>query len=190
MEQVLKVGGIYMYFQSKGAANTGAAIELALKAAEERGIEYIVAASNTGNTAKELMGKNVKTVCVTHVNGFIEKGKNEMPEAVRAELEQAGVKVLTASHVLSGVERGISRQSNGMYPAEIIANALRMFGQGTKVCVEISIMALDAGLIPYGQKVIAVGGSGRGADTAVVITPAHASEVFDTYIHEIICKPV
>jgi len=40
------------------------------------------------------------------------------------------------------------------------------------VCVEIAGMALDAGLVPYGKEIIAVAGSGTGADTAIVITPA------------------
>jgi len=64
-----------------------------------------------------------------------------------------------------------------------------MLGQGVKVCVEISVMALDAGLIPYGEPVIAVGGTGRGADTAVIIKPAHAKDILSTRIQEIICKP-
>ena len=76
-----------------------------------------------------------------------------------------------------------------MYPAEIMSGTLRMFGQGIKVCVEISIMALDAGAIPHGENVIAVTGTGRGADTAAILTPAHAAKVFKTKIHEIICKP-
>jgi hypothetical protein len=50
-------------------------------------------------------------------------------------------------------------------------------------------MALDAGMIPYGEEVIAVGGTGRGADTAVIIKPAHANNILDTWISEIICKP-
>lgn len=57
------------------------------------------------------------------------------------------------------------------------------------MCVEISVMALDAGLIPYGEEVIAVGGTGEGADTAIIIKPAHAANIFDTWISEILCKP-
>jgi hypothetical protein len=83
----------------------------------------------------------------------------------------------------------MSRKFGGAYPVEIMAHTLRMFGQGVKVCVEVAVMALDAGLIPHGREVIAVGGTGRGADTAVVIRPAHASSIFDTYICEVICKP-
>lgn len=76
-----------------------------------------------------------------------------------------------------------------MDPAQVVAHALRMFGQGTKVCVEIAVMALDAGLIPFGREIIAIGGTGRGADTALVLTPAHSRQFFATWIHEIICKP-
>ena len=70
-----------------------------------------------------------------------------------------------------------------------MANALRMLGQGVKVGVEISCMALEAGMIPYDQEVIAVAGSGRGADTAIVISPAHSNNLFNTKVKEIICMP-
>lgn len=57
------------------------------------------------------------------------------------------------------------------------------------MAVEISVMALDAGLIPFGQPVIAVGGTGDGADTALVLIPSHSKTVFDTAVLELICKP-
>jgi len=113
----------------------------------------------------------------------------QMSEEIRRELIEAGVKVLTTTHVLSGAERGISRKFRGIYPVEIMAQTLRMLGQGTKVCVEIATMALDAGMIPYGEDIIAVGGSNSGADTAVILRPAHAADIFDTWISEILCKP-
>lgn len=179
-----------MYFEKKGKVNTEVTIDLALKAAKEKGIKYIVVASSKGGTAKLLKnddGANI--VVVSHANGYPETGKNELDEETRKELQNMGMKVLTTTHVLSGAERGISKMFGGVSPVEIIAQTLRMFGQGTKVCVEISIMALDAGLIPYGEPVIAVGGSGHGADTAMILTPSHASSIFETEIQEIICKP-
>jgi uncharacterized protein len=91
--------------------------------------------------------------------------------------------------VLSGAERSLSSKFGGINPVEIIAYALRMLGQGVKVCTEVSVMALDSGLIPYGESVIAVAGTGRGADTAVIIKPAHAKDILSTRIQEIICKP-
>jgi len=80
-------------------------------------------------------------------------------------------------------------RSQGIYPAEIIASALRLFGQGTKVAIEIAVMALDAGLIPYGVDVIAIAGSNEGADTALIIRPAHSQNFFSTKVKEIVCKP-
>ena len=115
--------------------------------------------------------------------------ENELSAETRQELEQAGIRVLTTTHVLSGVERSLSRKFGGVYPAEIMAATLRMFGQGTKVAVEIAVMALDAGLIPHGEPVLAVGGTGRGADTVLLLRPAHAAHILDTRILEIICKP-
>lgn len=178
-----------MYFAKPGGENTDAAVEAAITTARERGIKHIVVASNTGETAERFIGQPYSVVCVTHAFGYKAKGENEMPEDVRMRLQQGGLRVLTTSHILSGVERGISSHSSGMYPGEIISYALRMLGQGMKVCVEISTMALDAGLIPYGEKIIAVGGTGRGADTVTIVKPAHANEIFSFYISEIICKP-
>jgi hypothetical protein len=178
-----------MYWKKPGLSNTAATVELALAKAGEAGIGDIVVASCSGATAGLLAGKAPNVVCVTHAQGYAAAGENEMPAAVRAELTARGVKVLTTTHVLSGAERGMSRKFGGAYPVEIMAHTLRMFGQGVKVCVEVAVMALDAGLIPHGREVIAVAGTGKGADTAVVIRPAHAANIFDTYVAEIICKP-
>lgn len=178
-----------MYFKTAGKHNTKETIELALKVAEEKGINYIVVASCTGYTAKLLAGCNKNVIVVTHVNGFEEPGVMEMDEKTIDELKTLGFKVYTGTHVLSGAERGISRKFGGVYPVEIMAHTLRMLGQGVKVAVEISVMALDAGLIPYGEDIIAIGGTAEGADTAVILTPSHAASIFETKIKEIICKP-
>ena len=178
-----------MYWKSNGERHTEATVELAIETARERGIAHLVVASNSGKTAELLAGRVPHLVCVTHACGFTAPGANEMPAEVRAALIARGVQVLTTTHVLSGAERGISRKFGGTNPVEIMAHTLRMFGQGVKVGVEISVMALDAGLIPYGEDIIAIGGTGRGADTAIILRPAHAANIFDTAISEIICKP-
>jgi hypothetical protein len=59
-----------------------------------------------------------------------------------------------------------------------------------KVCVEIILMATDGGLIATGERVIAVTGTGRGADTAVVATAAPSTKLNELHITEIICKPL
>ena len=184
-----------MYFDSPGPENTGETVKIAVQEAVRRQIPCIVVASNTGATVRALAEEGRKQgysgviVCVTHVCGFKEAGKNELSDEDRTALESQGVKVYTAAHALSGAERALSRKFQGVYPVELIAHTLRMLGQGTKVCVEIAAMALDAGLVPYGKPVIALGGTGRGADTAAILTPGYSSSIFDTKIHEILCKP-
>jgi hypothetical protein len=184
-----------MYFNSTGPEHTRETVEIAVKTAMERRIRLIVMASNTGASLETLMDEAEKAgfygqlVCITHVNGFHENGVNEMSFDVRAGFEARGVKVYTGTHLLSGAERALSRSFHGVYPVEIIAHSLRMLGQGMKVCVEIAVMALDGGIIPYGEPIIAIGGTGRGADTAVILSPAHAGDIFKTRIHEVLCKP-
>jgi hypothetical protein len=90
---------------------------------------------------------------------------------------------------MAGLDRACRIKFGGVYPAEIVASALRILGQGLKVCVEVSVMALDAGLIPSGVDIISLGGTGEGLDTAAVIRPAHSQNFFDTRVREIICKP-
>lgn len=180
-----------MFFEKAGAHNTDQTIELAIKRATELNIKNIVVASCAGNTIKKLLPyKNeFNLVCVTHHVGFKEPGGDEMDTHTREFLQSEGIKVLTTTHVLAGVDRAIRNHFGGVYPAEIMAQTLRIFGQGIKVAVEISIMALDAGLIPYGEEIIAIAGSATGADAALVIEPRHANRFFDTEVKEIICMP-
>ncbi|MDO4840747.1 MAG: pyruvate kinase alpha/beta domain-containing protein [Desulfovibrionaceae bacterium] len=179
------------YFVKKGPDNTGETIRLAKKAAMERNIRHIVVASNHGDTASLFLDIADKThiVCVTHAAGYAGHYPCEMASETRAHLTSAGMDVLTTTHVLSGAERGLSSAYQGIGPVEVMAKTLYMFGQGLKVCVEVAVMALDAGLIPHGEDIIAVGGTGRGADTAVILTPEHASAILKTKIRGFICKP-
>jgi hypothetical protein len=184
-----------VYFETEGPGNTGETIRIAVREGCERKISHIVVASNSGKTAEILADEAKKAgypgqlVCVTHVYGFREKGTNELSDEGRRALEERGVKVYTAGHVLSGAERGLSRKFHGVYPVEIIAHSLRIFGQGMKVSVEIAVMALDGGLIPYGVPLIGIGGTGSGADTAVILIPSYASAILETRVREVLCKP-
>ncbi|NMA03825.1 MAG: hypothetical protein GX925_03865 [Clostridiales bacterium] len=180
-----------MYFNKTGSTNSISTVNIALEAAKTREINNIVIASNTGESAMLLAGEEqINRVWVTLAYGYSKPGKNHFNKEMLNRAKNCGIKVLTTTHILSGAERGISTLFGGAYPVEIIANTLRMFGQGVKVCVEISAMALDAGLIPYGVPIIAIAGTDKGVDTSIVITPAHANKIFDTKIHEILCKPL
>jgi hypothetical protein len=71
-----------------------------------------------------------------------------------------------------------------------MANLLRVFWHGTTVCIEILMMACDGGCIDAGEKMITVGGTVSGSDTAVVATAAPSTRLTLLRIHEIICKPI
>jgi len=183
-----------IYFESLGPQNTEEVLKAVRERAKELGIRYVVIASTTGKTAKkalEILGDlDLKLVVVTHHTGFERPGEQQMSEATRKELEEKGVRVVTATHALSALERSISRRLGGASRTEAIAEALRcLFGRGLKVCVEITVMAADAGAIPM-EDIIAVGGTGSGADAAAVIYPAHSNNFFDMKIKEIIAKPL
>ncbi|ACB84835.1 pyruvate kinase alpha/beta domain-containing protein [Natranaerobius thermophilus JW/NM-WN-LF] len=180
-------------FENSGQDNTNRALELAVERGKELGVTDYIVASNNGDTAlilaDLLKDQEANINCVTHHVGFKEPGQDEMSQENREKLSNQGISVLTTTHLFANIERAVTNEFGGLYPGGIVSATLRCFGQGVKVTFEISTMALDAGLIPYGKKVIAIGGSGRGADSAVVITPAHGKDFFKTSLHEIICKP-
>ncbi|MBM4240788.1 MAG: hypothetical protein FJ150_03890 [Euryarchaeota archaeon] len=179
------------YFESPGEHNTDKVIELVRRRKDELGIETIVVASVSGKTGLKVAEEidDARIVSITHHAGFREKGKLELDPSFEEKLKKKGVVTYSGTHALSGVGRGISNKFGGSTPVEIIAETLRMFSQGIKVCVEITIMAADAGLIPMDSEIIAIGGTAKGVDTAVVLKAAHMNNFFDLRIHEIIAMP-
>ncbi len=179
-----------MYFEEKGKINTRQTLQLAYERGKALGLNEVVLATTSGDTAYEAkkIFEGFKITAVTYHCGFRSPFKNEMADDVRQDLEKQGVRVVAATHALSGVERSLSGKFSGAYPVLIIAETLRMFGQGTKVGVEVSIMAADAGALT-GNDIIAIGGSAKGADTALVLKPANQSNIFEMRIREVICKP-
>ena len=180
-----------VYFDSAGKHNTDAVLRLAKDYTEAEGIRDVVVASTTGETGAKatLMFKGFNVVVVTHHVGFRDPGVRELTEEYRKQILKNDAKILTGTHALSSAERAVRKRFGTLLPLELIANALRLLGEGTKVCVEIVVMAADAGLIPVDKDVIAIAGTGGGADTALVIRPANASTFFNLKIREIIAKP-
>ncbi|MDZ7331499.1 MAG: hypothetical protein ONB13_03010 [candidate division KSB1 bacterium] len=181
------------YFEKPGTQNTELVIQAAKKRIQELNIQHVVVASTTGVTALKvwdaLKDLNVSIVCIGEHYGFWGGDEQKFSEATRKDLESKGVRVFFGSHALSGVGRSISNKFKGISHTEIIAYTLRQLGQGIKVCVEIAIMAADAGLIPTDREVVAIAGTSKGADSAIVLKPAHMHNYFDLEIREIIAKP-
>jgi hypothetical protein len=180
-----------IYFKEPGRRNTDALMEIAKEYADREKIRNIVVASNTGETGAKAAKafKRTNIVIVTHHHGFQGTGKSELKEEFKEEILANGGRIFTGTHALSSAERAVRKTFGTLEPLELIANALRLMGEGTKVCVEITLMAADAGLIPTDQDIMAIGGTGGGADTALRIKPANAARFFDLRIREVIAKP-
>ena len=180
-----------VYFDQPGQSNTGRTLEIVQERANELDISTILVASTRGDTgaraAAMFQGRSV--VVVSHSTGFVERNAQQLSDENRAAIEAAGGTILTCQHALGGVNRAVRKKLGTYLTDEIIAYTLRLFGQGTKVCAEIALMAADAGLVAVGDPCIAIGGTGRGADTAMVLVPANAQEFFDLRVMEILAKP-
>ena len=183
------------YDKPGGDENTDRTLALAKQRADELGLKTIVVASTVGNTAVKAMDvfKGYKVIVVTHVTGMREPNTQEFTDENRKIVEGKGGIFLTTTHAFGGITRSLAAPgappAPNYVPGDMIAHTLRIFGQGMKVVCEIAAMAADAGLVRTDEEVIAIGGTGRGADTAVVLQPNYVHRFFELRVKEIICKP-
>ena len=155
-------------------------------------IKHIVIASASGKSAlklAEVVPEDITIINVSHHIGFSGPNESDISDEMIKELESVGIKTYFGCHALSGAARGVTNKYGGYAPLDIVADTLRMFSHGIKVACEISLMACDAGLIPAGEEIIAIGGRGHGVDSAVILTPVNSKDLFDMEFHEIIAMP-
>jgi hypothetical protein len=180
-----------VYFEKAGRENTAEVLKLVKAKARARGITKIVVASTRGETARAaaeaFQGTDLQLIVVPWQYGFGEQhdaGEQPFPQTLVTELQAKGHRVHFGTMLFH------TEDLYGMKIPRTIANVLRIFGQGIKVCVEILMMATDGGCLKKGEKTIVVAGTGAGADTAVVATAATSNKMSALHIHEIICKPL
>jgi len=181
-----------VYFPQPGSQNTDEVLRLAKLRAKELGIKSILVASTTGDTAVKAVEafKGARVVAVSHFTGMREPNIQEFTEENKQKVLSAGGTVLTTTHAFSGLSRAMRKKFKMYLFEEVVANTLRLFGQGMKVVCEIALMAADAGLVRTDEDVISIGGTSRGADTAVVLRPVNSEDFFDLKVKEILCKPL
>jgi hypothetical protein len=180
-----------VYFRTPGDENTERTLHVARRRQLELGLETVLVATTTGSTGV-LTGevfKGTKVVAVTHSSGFREPGTQELLDKNRRVMEKLGVTVLTCQHAFGGVGRAVRKKLGTYELEEIVAYTLRTLCQGFKVCEEMALMAADAGLVHPSKPCLTIAGTGRGADTAIVLKPAHAQDYFDLRVLEIVCMP-
>jgi hypothetical protein len=182
--------GQTVYFDKPGKKNTKETIMIAKKRAEELGITTIIVSSSGGYSA-QLAFSEITDKTKLIVVGF----QNRFPQELKKELESKGHNVLFPSD----------------YKFEHPESAwelLRRFGEGMKVAVQEVLMATEAGIVPEGEEVIALGGTGTreypeggGCDLAIVMEAVKGENFFNITlspyekkmkgrkIKEILCRP-
>jgi hypothetical protein len=179
------------YYHKPGKENTQKTLEIAAQRAKELGVNTVLVASTSGETGllAARMITAAKVVVVTHSTGFLKPDFQQLLPELKKQIEEKGAQLLTCQHALGGVGRAVRKKLDTYELEEIMAYTLRIFGEGTKVAIEIALMAADAGLVSTQEPCISVGGTGQGADTAILLQPAHAQNFFEMKILEILAKP-
>lgn len=180
-----------LYFNDPGRGNTRRTLETAARRIRDLDLRTALVASTSGETglmAAELIAVE-NLIVVSHSTGFVRPDVQQMSSENREALEKTGARVLTAQHAFGGIGRAVRKKLATYELDELVAFTLRLFGQGMKVAIEIALMAADAGLASTLEPCVSIGGTDSGADTAVLLKPAHAQNFFDLRILEILAKP-
>ncbi len=180
-----------MYFNKAGASNTDSALDIAFQEAKKRKIKNMVIATTRGATAAkaaERAGKSgINLVVVTHNTGFNKLGEQQLEEGYLKILREKKVRIITGTLPARSLGRSV-REKLGFNPLDMITEAWKVFGEGTKVCIEITASACDAGAIPA-EDVISVAGSWEGADTVLLLSAMPSNRMLDIKVREILAKP-
>lgn len=180
-----------VYFDKVGKKNTEDTLKLAKERFDELGLKKVIIATSFGDTAVKALNyfKGEELVVINSMYGFREPGKESMKPENRQKLEEIGVKIINTTHLFASIDRSINRKYGGITITQFIAEVFKMLGEGFKVCAEMAIMAADCGGVPVDEEVMAIAGTGRGCDTAVVLVPTHSNDFFKLQFKEIVCLP-
>lgn len=191
-----------IYFEHTGRQNTDKVVELVRERLDVGDLRTVIVASTTGYTAMKLadalVGRvDIRIVSVGETPLIREWGAKYpvLDPDVKYQLEEKGV--IVADQIPYLLHSSVLDYSQWKAPSaeEIFRESLYAFGQGFKVAVEVTLIAVASGFIEPFQDVIAIGGTSRGADTAIVLRATFPNHVFSTEKHkrliirEVVCKP-
>ncbi len=162
-----------IYFEAPGEENTTAVLTKAKERADELGIKHVLIPSVRGVSAEKALDFFANTDLMLF---FVGTDPARFSPETKKRIEDAGFKL------------AFYKEVDYQYPDDV-KNAFRRFGQGTKVAVELTLIAAQEEIVEPGTEVVALGGSAKGFDTALVIKAATSDEFYELEIREIICKP-
>lgn len=189
-----------IYFENPGPENTNDVVEAVRKRVDQTNIKHVIIASDSGDTAvkfaEALKGK-ARVFCVCQGPSLREWGFSwpSMKAENKTRLNELDTVILNNAPFIFHNSIYTSAKFEEIYPEKIVRETLYFFGQGLKVAVEVVLMATMCGLINPSEEVIGVGGSSKGADTAIIMRSTYPTAVFSKdpkkrlEIEEIICMP-
>ena len=149
------------YFMDPGSQNTEKVIDAVKNRIISGGVKTIVVASSSGETgvkfARELK-EAAAVIAISH---------GEMNPRHKRQITEYGGKPVDQTH--------LALHAKGM---DDVRRSFYTFGQGFKVAVEVILIAADKREISLYEDVIGVGGTGRGADTAIMARATPSKEIF------------
>ena len=172
-----------LYFPDYGEENTQAVIECVARRFAEGDISTVAVATSTGKTATLFADalaarSGLRLVAVGNPPGTTY-------ERITAEYRQkllarGAVIVDDAPYGCTSLGGDAHKNMYGALDLQVVAADLwrMMGGQGLKVAMEVGLMATNVGVLAAGEKIIAVGGTATGADTAIVMKTAYSVDVF------------
>lgn len=180
------------YLHKAGLAETKACVKAAAKRAKELGIRQIVVSTTSGRSALNMaqaltdIGHKAEVIGVGYSAEYAAKWGAFDPK-IQAQAKKLGARFIKGTHIMGGLDSAVASSLGGAVPGKIIAAAYYTFGQGCKVAVEVAAMAADQGCVSAKTPIISLGGTAEGVDTALVLNPATASQLFSLKIREVVC---
>jgi uncharacterized protein len=164
------------FFEKPGAENTASVVQAVRRRLRQKDIRTVLVASESGELALQL-GKAFapsSVICVTY--DPVTRQKYQKPELRREELRKQGLTVVDT--VPEPLTRGLTFRNwwekKTVHLAGPSADLFWMTlicvgGHGFRTAVEIVFIAVEAGAVSVGERVVSIAGTGRGADSAIVM---------------------
>jgi len=189
------------YFDEPGDGNTDLVVKAVSQRVEGGGVTEVIVASTSGETAvkfaRALKGK-ARVVCVSEAPYRREWGERWpcLKSRFRKELTELGAYIIDEVPYVFHDSVLENARWPAIFPERLVKETLYCFGQGLKVAVEVALLAVSCGKVAPFRDVIAVGGSTKGADTAILLRATYPACLFDKdpakrlEIREIIAMPI
>jgi hypothetical protein len=166
---------VSLSFEAPGPQNTAAVIQVVKQRLRSADIEKVLVASESGRLALRVR-KHVPGACVVCVT-YDEKTRKKYrkPALMKDGLLTARVTIAERPEPMG---RGLVFRNWWEHRTLQLAGAIAdlfwmtlicVGGHGFRTAVEIVFMAVEAGVVNVGEKVVSIAGTGWGADSAIVM---------------------